>query len=98
MLGCTRVSDVFIGVCFAHKTPIGISGVIVTNSPNVSEENLKVARLGDVGVASCGHSGVIVTSSGVTFVNNIGHARLTDIVSGPFIANISTSASITFTS
>jgi uncharacterized Zn-binding protein involved in type VI secretion len=87
-----RLTDLWSGICCCHFDPpcIGMSGPIITCSPNVRTNNLGNARIGDVVIGFCGHAGIIVTCSPNVITNNRGQARLGDAVSGCTIGNIVT--------
>jgi uncharacterized Zn-binding protein involved in type VI secretion len=99
MPGNARLSDVWVGICLCHPPipVIGMSGVIVTASPNVNVNSLGQARMTDVVIGYCGHPGSIVSASGDTITNNLGTARVGDAVAGCVIGTIVTGSGNTIT-
>lgn len=89
-----RTTDIAVGVCYCHKSPIPYVGVIIQGSENVETNNLKTARLSDQ-VVGC-HQGTIVTSSNTVMANNLGVARIGDNVVGCPLAIIVTGSSDTY--
>ena len=77
-----NIGSVFKAVCRCHKSPISVTGVIVSGAPNVLVCGSPLARLGDIGKASCGHCASIATSSATVLANSLGVARIGDIVNG----------------
>jgi uncharacterized Zn-binding protein involved in type VI secretion len=94
MPGNARLTDIWAGICCCHPPIgcVGMTGPIVTASPNVIVNNLGQARLTDVVVGYCGHVGVIVTASSDVITNNLGTARLGDAVTGCTIGTIVTAS------
>lgn len=99
MPGNARLTDIWVGICLVHPPApvIGMSGPIVTASPDVKVNNLGQARLTDVVIGFCGHPGFIVSASDNVNANNLGVARLGDSVAGCVIGVISTSSGDTKT-
>jgi uncharacterized Zn-binding protein involved in type VI secretion len=85
-----RVGDAFAGICCCHVDPtcIGMTGVIVTGSPNTQADGIPVARVGDLVIGACGHSGVITSGSGNSQADGIPIARVGDGVAGCLIGTI----------
>ena len=90
------IGSVFKAVCCCHDGCIDVTGVIVSGSPTVFACNPSVARIGDIGIASCGHIAVIVTGSATVFTNSISTARIGDVVSGCPVGTIVTGAPTVF--
>jgi uncharacterized Zn-binding protein involved in type VI secretion len=88
-----RVTDRTYGVCYGHKYPITIGGSIIMGSPDTYANALKVARIGDLVRADCGHVARIVTGSPDVFANGIKIARLGDRVDGIYKATIISASS-----
>lgn len=88
MSGMSRIGDIAIGVCYAHDTPITVTGIISTGSGDTNCNSRKVARIGDVVVFNCGHTGIIVTGSPTVTANQLRVARIGDHVVGPMTAVI----------
>ncbi len=91
-MSAARLGDVWAGVCFAHKTPIPMVGVIVTGAGSVQGEASSKARFGDIVIGGCGHAGVVISSSDLTLAEGSGAARLGDAVAGAMIGSIISSA------
>ena len=96
-LGIARLTDVTFGICYCHKYPIAISGVIISCSGTTYAESLGFARIGDIVRASCGHTGVIITGSGIDFAESIGVSALTDRTTGCYVSSIVSASGTTFT-
>lgn len=79
-----RATDIGVGVCVSHKTPIPMTGAIVSGSGNVTTNGLSTARMGDIVLGGCGHIGVIVTGSATVTVNAQGMAHRGDAFVGSF--------------
>jgi len=86
----SRMTDVFVGICFCHPSPIPMAGPITTASGNVTTNSLGAARLTDIVVGYCGHVGIIVSGSGDINVNERGRVRVGDTVVGCLTGIIST--------
>lgn len=99
MKGTARVGDRTQGTCShpSHRSPIAVSGRIVTGSPDYRVNNRGVARLGDLVLTSCGHRDKIATASETVKANNRGVARLDDLTGsdGIYRARIVTGSSDT---
>lgn len=95
-----RLTDLFAGICCCHCIIccIGMSGVVITASPNTNVNNLGTARLTDIVLGFCGHTGVIVSGSPNVQTNNLHNAHLTSSVVGCLIGTIITGSSDTFVS
>ncbi|MDK1290223.1 hypothetical protein [Pseudoalteromonas umbrosa] len=96
-MSAARLGDAWAGVCFAHKTPTPMVGVIVTGAATVSAEGMSKARFGDVVVGACGHAGLVVSSSSLTITEGSGAARLGDAVAGAMAGSIISSAATVLT-
>lgn len=82
MPSSARLTDLAVGVCICHDSPMGMVGHIITGSPNVKINGLQSARLTDTVLGACGHTGTIVSASGNVIVNGLGDARIGDAVVG----------------
>lgn len=82
MPNTVRIGDLFVGVCTCHKVPIGMSGLLVKGSNNVSAEKIPVSGIGDQGVGFCGHSTILVEGSSTVSRNKIKASNVGDKVSG----------------
>jgi len=76
------IGSVFKAVCCCHDGCISVTGVIVNGSPSVLACNHPVSRIGDIGIASCGHVATIVSGSATVLTNSISTARIGDAVNG----------------
>lgn len=87
-----RLTDMWVGICCCHVDPtcIGMSGRIITASPNAKSGGLNTARLTDMVIGNCGHCGTIVTASALNLTNGLGKARVGDQVTGCTIGKIVT--------
>lgn len=94
MGGVARLTDLWSGICCCHSDPtcIGMSGPIITCSPDVNINSIGAARIGDITIGYCGHTGVIVGSSINSKCNYRGLARIGDMVAGCNIGVIITSS------
>ncbi len=84
-----RLGDSCSGTCFAHESPVSVTGTIESGSPTSSTDGKPTARLGDSVSFSCGHKGTINSGSAVSNTDGKPTARLGDSVVGPMVANIS---------
>ncbi len=84
MPGLGRIGDSFIGTCCCHSDPtcIGTSGVIISGAAMTTVEGSPAARIGDMGITSCGHIAVIVGGSSTITVESSPVSRIGDSVSG----------------
>lgn len=89
----SRVTDRTRGVCYGHRYPITVGGSIIQGSPDTYANGLKIARIGDMVRADCGHISKIITGSPDVYANGIKVARLGDKVSGIYIATIISASS-----
>jgi len=80
------------GICCCHSDPpcIGMTGTIITGSPNTISGGLSQARLTDMTIGACGHPGTIVSASPNCKANGLGKARIGDQVYGCNIGKIIT--------
>lgn len=87
-----RVGDVTIGSCSQHGS--GISGTIVTGSPDVSINDQPAARVGDLVAADCGCEARIITGDSALITNDKLTARIGDLVGdSPYTGVIITGSS-----
>lgn len=75
-----RVGDAIVGVCFGHDGPISVTGVWVSGSGQLSDENKPVIRVGDTGIASCGHTFEAISGSSTTTDENKPVHRVSDAI------------------
>ena len=87
-IGISRVGDTATGICYAHKNPISVTGIVTSGASSVTCEGKAVARIGDQVTFSCGHIGVISTCSSSSKVEGLGIARVGDSVTGSMIATL----------
>ena len=66
-----RVGDTGTGVCTQHDTPQVVTVTFTTGSPNHFCDGLAVVRVGDYGIASCGHQAQAVTGSSILFLDGL---------------------------
>ena len=90
----SRIGDVFVGTCFCHPVPIGVSGVIIQGSDVAYDDDISSARLTDIGVGSCGHLTTIITGSTVHYDDDLASARVSDTVSGCIVGTIITGSPV----
>ena len=96
MRGIARLGDCTHGTCYAHSTPLQITGKIISASSDTLCDNLGIARLGDTVLADCGHTGTIISASDNALCNDLGIARLGDSIAGKYIATIISASTSTF--
>lgn len=98
-LSLSRLNDVGVGTCCCHSGPtcIGMTGILITGSPDVFTEGLQNSRVTDIMLGGCGHVGIMVTGSPTVNINGLGAVRLTDTFTGCFTGVIVSGASKTFT-
>lgn len=70
MAAVSRIGDIGIGTCPCHTSPQAYTTIFISGSPDVTADGLSVMRVGDLGVASCGH--VTIALSGSSIVDNRG--------------------------
>lgn len=82
----SRIGDLGVGICCCHPPIpcIGMSGMLVTGSGDVSAENSNVSRISDVMLGFCGHVGVMVAGSPTVQANNLPVVRVGDPFVGCF--------------
>jgi len=92
MPSASRLTDIWTGICCCHPPIpcIGMSGPIITSSPDTISGNLGQGRLSDLTMGYCGHIGTIVTGSPNCLANSLGKARIGDTVTGCNIGTIVT--------
>jgi len=71
MPATSRITDLGIGICGAHKNPQPVVGIIITGSANHTVENLGVALLMGIVACDCGHMAPIVYSVKVDNTTNL---------------------------
>ena len=92
MPASSRLGDIWTGICCCHNNPtcIGMSGFIITGSPNIQSTGAAQARLSDMTIGGCGHTGIIVTGSPVVIGNNLQKATVGSVVTGCNIGHVVT--------
>jgi uncharacterized Zn-binding protein involved in type VI secretion len=85
MIPVARLGDSTVGYCKKHKAQ---TGAIVSCSPDVIDNGIGVARVGDTVRAACGHTGVIVSGSGTDIVDGVQLARIGDNFDGYYSGHI----------
>lgn len=88
MLSGCRVGDLWVGICMCHKSPIPMTGKILTGNPKNKSGNISQATINSLVLGSCGHMGRIITGSSKTKVGNIGKAIVTSQTVGCLIGII----------
>lgn len=78
-----RVGDIGSGSCPAHKKRKNYNTIFVPGQSTVFAEGLPVIRLGDIGLASCGHPTVALMGAITVFAVASNVHRLGDIGSNP---------------
>lgn len=73
-----RVGDMGIGTCPCHTSPISYITIFASGSPNVTADGSSVVRVGDIGVASCGHPTIALSGSGISDADGISIHRIGD--------------------
>ena len=89
----SRISDIGVGICCCHLECIGMTGMLVTGSHNVTVEDSPQSRLTDIVLGFCGHVGIMVTGSPDTDINGMAESRVTDVFTGCFTGILVTGAS-----
>lgn len=86
------------GICFCHRSPISVSGMLVTNTIGslMNVEGLPAGTQFSVARARCGHVGMVMTAS-PTVKHGVGIARQFDTGVGCYNFTILTGASSTKT-
>ncbi len=74
-----RVGDIGVGVCLGHKVPTPFVTVFLTGDGTVSADGRDVTRVGDIGIASCGHITIAVTGSPTSTCSGRAIHRVGDI-------------------
>lgn len=75
-----RLNDIALGICPCHSIPVVVT--IVMASPTCLANGLGIARMGDIGMSSCGHTANIMTTNPLVMNNGLGTARITDLIIG----------------
>lgn len=88
MTDIARVGDAWAGICICHDSPIAMTGVIITGSPDHTSGGQAVARIGDTVQGLCGHTGTIVDGSATNFTNGIAKAHVGSNTTGCLIGQI----------
>jgi uncharacterized Zn-binding protein involved in type VI secretion len=70
MSGVARVGDHVAGTCPQHIVPVSYTGTWTSGSGSATANGKAIIRLGDTGVASCGHT--FAATSASTKVSNGG--------------------------
>jgi hypothetical protein len=75
-----RIGDEVTGICNAHESSVSFTGQWETGSPTVTADGIAVVRLGDTGLASCGHHFHATTASSVMTADGIAVHRVDDLI------------------
>lgn len=95
MIPVARMGDTCVGTCYAHQTPIPMSGIIQAGSSHVFCDNLLVAVDGDIVIGGCGHVGILSASSAVLEVEGRRAIRIGDTFSGSFVGTVVAGSGVT---
>lgn len=79
MLGICKTSDIGVGVCPCHDSPVTYVTTMTVGAYSVRTNNLPTATLMTIGMSSCGHPTVAITCSWNVRAQNLGVHRLNDI-------------------
>jgi uncharacterized Zn-binding protein involved in type VI secretion len=92
MPASSRLTDIWSGICCCHSDPpcIGMTGTIITASPNANSGGLGTARLTDITIGGCGHTGTIVSGSYNCNCNSLSKATIGSMVTGCNIGTVIT--------
>ena len=74
----SRITDVGVGVCPCHSSPVTYVTMFAVGDPFVDADGLQVARIGDMGISSCGHPTIAVTGSTISTASGIPTHRIGD--------------------
>jgi len=78
-----KIGDIIVGVCPCHPVPIPYTALIISGSFTSSFMYMDNARIGDIGVCSCGHVTVIITGSGIATMDYRPTSRIGDVAVCP---------------
>jgi len=92
-----RIGDTWTGICKCHPTPIPMTGIIISGSPDTFSEGKAIARVGDITIGTCGHTGVIITGSTINKSNGKFKAIVGSQVTGCNIGIVITGATSHYT-
>ena len=84
MSNLSTVTNIGVGICTCHESPINISGQVITCSSNVMSNGRGNARVTDILLAQCGHTGILIKGSSSVRVNGLSVARIGDNFAGCF--------------
>lgn len=79
----SRVGDIGMGRCPAHKSTKSYTTIFTVGSPNVFVNGRPCAIVGTVGMASCGHPTIALTGASIGFVNGSPIHRVGDTGTNP---------------
>ena len=96
MRNVSRINDVWTGVCCTCPGTPGMSGIIITGSPDVLTNDLGTARINDIVIGSCGHVGIIVSGNSTVLANDRPVAAIGDLVGGGVSGTIVTGSGDVF--
>lgn len=71
-----KIGDTGSGYCSSHDRSVSVT--FTTGSPSVNAEGIAVVRVGDKGIASCGHSTTATSGSPNVNANGIAVHRVGD--------------------
>jgi len=84
MSGAAVLTSIGIGVCFGHKVPIPMVGMVCLGSFNISIIGFPSARIMDIVLGGCGHIGLIISGSTTVKSNNMGKSTIGSSFVGVF--------------
>lgn len=86
-----RLLDITFGICFQHKYPMPMIGMIRTGSLKSYTDNKNTARYSDKVVGLCGHSSdIYYPCAEKSYTDNLKNARRYDWFFGPYFGVILT--------
>lgn len=74
----SRVTDIGIGYCSAHSSPVNVIVNIITGANSVKTNGLATANRASIGLSSCGHLTSVLTYSNTVKAENEGIHRVGD--------------------
>lgn len=83
MVAPSRTGDIGKGTCPAHPKPVSYVTVYISAQNTVTVEGQTSERIGDIGIASCGHPTVALTGSATSSVVGSPPHRVGDAGSNP---------------
>jgi uncharacterized Zn-binding protein involved in type VI secretion len=97
MPATSRIGDLGAGVCYCHRSPIPMVGMLITGDSSVYTENSPTSRVGDIVLGFCGHIGVMIAGSSGIYSTGRAVVRTGDPFVGCFVGVLITGASSVIT-